>query len=210
MRKLLRNPGVWAALSVIVIGLPVAFFVIDGSGEPPPVLATLPAFTLTDQTGEPFGSEQLAGKVWVANFIFTRCPVICPAFTRKMVGVQEKTRGLRPLHLVSFSVDPEFDTPEVLAEYARGYQAEPGRWTFLTGEPETIKATVMEGLKVGMGRTGPADDVDSIFHGTKFVVVDGEGGIRGYYDSEDEAAIQRMLKDVARLTGHSLLPERKR
>jgi protein SCO1/2 len=170
----------------------------------PEVLGTLPAFAFTSQQGAPFGSRELAGKVWVANFIFTRCPTVCPVFSRKMAEVQQRSAGLGAgLHLVSFSVDPGYDTPARLAAYAQRYGAEPGRWTFLTGDYQQLKETVVGGFKVAMGREAPAeDDILGIFHGEHFVLVDAQGRIRGYYLSSEADAVERLLADAAWLLAH--------
>lgn len=171
-----------------------------GCKSEPPVLSTLPAFELTDAAGQPFGSRQLAGRPWVANFIFTRCPTICPAFTAKMADVQRRvTEDGIDAHLVSFSVDPHHDTPERLAAYAAKHGADPSRWTFLTGDPEAVRKAVVEGLKIAANPIEPEDDPAEIFHGSHFVLVDGEGRIRGYYDSNDADATKRLLADLARL-----------
>ena len=171
-----------------------------GCRSEPPVLSRLPDFTLTDAGGAAFGSRQLAGKPWVANFIFTRCPTICPMFTAKMADVQARVKkdGL-DVNLVSFTVDPAYDTPERLAAYAKEHGADPGRWHFLTGDPEAIRTAVVEGLKIAAQPIGPDDDLASVFHGSHFVLVDGEGRIRGYYDSADADATDRLLADLRRL-----------
>jgi len=107
--------------------------------------------------------------------------------------------GTRPVHLVSFSVDPAHDTPAVLAAYAKQHGADPATWTFLTGDGEAIRSAVVEGLKVAAQPVGKDDDLASIFHGSHFVLVDAEGRIRGYYDSADADATDRLLADLARL-----------
>ncbi|KFA93020.1 photosynthetic protein synthase I [Archangium violaceum Cb vi76] len=170
--------------------------------EPLPRLGRLPAFTFTRQDGEPFGLKQLEGQPWVANFIFTRCPTICPVFTRKMAGVQKQTAELgRELALVSFSVDPKYDTPERLTDYARKHGADPKRWSFLTGDYQQLKDTIVGGFKIAMGREEGADesDIASIFHGSHFVLVDRTGEIRGYYNSEHDDDVARLVLDTARL-----------
>ncbi len=174
---------------------------------PLPQLGALPDFSFTRHDGTPFGSAQLRGRPYVANFIFTRCPTICPAFTRKMVGVQDATTSFGAgLQLVSFSVDPKYDTPERLAEYGERHGADFSRWSFLTGDYEQLKETIVQGFKISMGREAgaPEDDLLSIFHGTHFVLVDDAGQIRGYYDSADSDSTERLLRDTRRLaaTGH--------
>jgi protein SCO1/2 len=161
----------------------------------------LPAFSFTRQDGQPFGLKQLEGRPWVANFIFTRCPTICPVFTRKMAGVQKQTADLGELTLVSFSVDPKYDTPERLTAYAAKHGADPARWSFLTGEYEQLKDTIVGGFKIAMGREegGDENDIASIFHGSHFVLVDRTGEIRGYYNSEHDDDVERLVRDAGRL-----------
>lgn len=162
------------------------------------VLSTLPAFTLVDQTGAAFGREQMHGQVWVANFIFTRCPTICPTFTAQMAALEKKAAAAKqPVRFVSFSVDPAHDTPAVLAAWGKDRGAD---WTLLTGSVEQIQATVVGGLKIAAKPIGPDDDLASIFHGSHFVLIDEEGRIRGYYDSSDPARVEAILADAARIT----------
>ena len=107
--------------------------------EPPPKLGKVPPFALTDQEGRPFTRETAAKSVWVAAFMFTRCPTICPRITRRMRQLQERAKAESvPLRLVSFTVDPEYDTPAVLKEYAGKYQADLASWWFVTGDSAVI------------------------------------------------------------------------
>jgi protein SCO1/2 len=194
--------GLWAGLllAALVLPLMVLGVVRARPSAPLPQLGALPTFTFTRQDGQPFGLEQLRGRPWVANFIFTRCPTICPMFTQKMKGVQDKTADLGGLPLVSFSVDPKYDTPERLAAYAQKHGAKPERWSFLTGDYELLKATIVQGFKVSMGRENEDEqDLLAIFHGTHFVLVDAQGQIRGYYDSDDAEATERLVLDAQRL-----------
>jgi len=165
-----------------------------------PVLGAVPAFSLDAQNETAFGSDDLRGRVWIANFIFTRCPTVCPVFTQKMARVQGMTAdfGGEPL-LVSFSVDPEYDTPARLRTYAAKFDADPARWTFLTGLPEQVRTTVRDGLKISMENEGLVGDVPNIIHGTHFVLVDRAGQIRGYYDSNDPARVEALVSDAGRL-----------
>ena len=186
-----------AGVLTVLVGLGLAACV----AEPLPVYGTLPPFTLTDELGRPFGSAELGGEVWVANFIFTRCPTLCPAFSAKMALVQKKTRGLGDrVHLVSFSVDPEYDTPARLREFGARYGADPTLWSFVTGPLAEVKGLVTDGLKIAMGKNpGVDDEVASIFHGTYFVLVDRRGQIRGYVDNNSATAVQEVVEGVARL-----------
>jgi protein SCO1 len=200
VRAAVGRPLFWAVVISLLAAWPVVWAVRTDVPPPPPVLGTLPPFRLTDQDGAAFGSAELAGRVWVASFIFTRCPTVCPAVTRQMALVQGRTRNLEPaLHLVSFSVDPEFDTPPRLAAYAREHRASPRMWTFLTGPADAVRATVEKGLRIHVGRD-PADTSPAgISHGTHLVLIDGAARIRGYYDSDDPDAIDRVVRDAALL-----------
>jgi protein SCO1/2 len=188
-------------VAAVVLPLAVLGVVRARQPEPLPRLGTLPAFSFTRQDGQPFGREQLQGRVWVANFIFTRCPTICPLFTQKMKGVQERTADLgEKLPLVSFSVDPKYDTPERLDAYAKKHGANPARWSFLTGDYERLKDTIVNGFKMSMGRENQdEEDLLAIFHGTHFVLVDSTGEVRGYYNSDDEEATERLVHVAERL-----------
>jgi protein SCO1 len=161
------------------------------------VYGTLPAFRLTSDEGKPFGSEELRGRVWVADFIFTRCPTVCPLVTQHFAQVQEDTKAL-DLTLVSFSVDPANDTPPVLAAYAKTHGAIPGRWLYLTGEYAPMRSTVNDSFKVGMDPS-PDGDPANLLHGTHFVLVDRELRIRGYYRSDDAEARAALVRDAGRL-----------
>lgn len=195
----------WAGVALASLGLVAvtARELAQGRSTPPPKLGALPEFTFTRQDGQPWGTKQLHGRPFIANFIFTRCPTVCPVFTQKMARVQERTAELGPrLQLVSFSVDPAYDTPERLAEYGQKYRADFARWSFLTGDYAQLKSTIVQGFKISMGREPGAaeDDLLSIFHGTHFVLVDRTGEIRGYYDSADPEATERLEADAQRLT----------
>ena len=171
------------------------------TAEPPPVYGQLGEFSLTDQLGRPFGSKELSGKVWVANFIFTRCQTVCPAFSARMAMVQKGALGLGPdLHLVSFSVDPEYDTPARLEAYGARYGALTERWSFLTGPLDAVKALVTDGLKISMGKDPRVDDeVAAIFHGTHFVLMDRQLQIRGYVDNREVTSVQEVLRGARQL-----------
>jgi protein SCO1/2 len=204
-RRLARvagNPGLWLALVALGLTVPILTRVLRPAPPALPVLGTLPAFVLTDQDGKPFGSADLRGQVWVAGFIFTRCPTICPVITTTMGKIQRRARGLgQDFRLVSFSVDPGYDTPERLAAYASQHQASPRSWKFVTGQFDDVKRTVVDGLKIAMADRAPRGEQDfaSVMHGTHFVLVDRDGRIRGYYDSSEPEVVDRVLADSAML-----------
>jgi protein SCO1/2 len=201
LSRLVARPAFWALLVAAVVSWPLARALRTALPPPLPVLATLPRFDLTDENGRPFGSGDLDGKVWVASFIFTRCATICPRITSRMAEVQRRTQQLAPaLHLVSFSVDPEYDTPERLRDYARSHHASPRLWSFLTGPEEAVKEAVVGGLKVSMGKERGGDGgPEEIFHGSHLVLVDARGRVRGYYDPEEPGAVDRVVRDAGLL-----------
>ena len=110
---------------------------------------TVPGFQLTNQNGQPFGSAQLSGKIWIADFIYTTCPGPCPMISSRMSELQKPLQKT-DVHLVSFSVDPDKDTPEVLRGYADKLQAEPGRWDFVTGAKSAIYKLSHDGFKLAV------------------------------------------------------------
>lgn len=192
--RVLGRPPFWIATVVFVMVVSIGMAVARKLPDPPPTYMALPNFTLTSEKGLPFGSEQLKGKVWIASFMFTSCPTVCPKLMEKMAEVQHRTRNAgTAVHLVSISVDAENDTPERLAEFARRFKASPYRWTFLTGEQKELERTVVQGFKVAMGKD--ADSALQIFHSERFVLVDAEGRIRGYYDA-DKPGIDALLRHV--------------
>lgn len=154
------------------------------SSAAPRVLASLPEFVLEDEHGASVDLYDLHGTVWVADFIFTRCAGTCPTITRHMAEIGNEiatTRQLKDVKLVSFSVDPDFDRPDVLLEYARTNGANPAHWTFLTGTRDAVRGLVRNGFKLPVGDQD--DPKMPIFHSENFVLVDREGGIRGAYDA---------------------------
>jgi protein SCO1 len=167
--------------------------------EPLPVLGAVPTFSLTAETGQPLGSAELAGKPWVANFIFTRCTTICPPFTKKMQAVAQ--RALPGVRLLSFSVDPEHDTPEKLFAYAKEWNTDPAQWSFVTGSREQLEAVVVKGLFQPMDKGDGS--LISIGHSNRFVVVDGRGQIRAFIPSNEEGAVDRAVAAAATLLEES-------
>ena len=157
---------------------------------------TVPVFQLTNQNGQPFGSRELAGKIWIADFIYTTCPGPCPMISSRMSDLQkplEKT----DVHLVSFSVDPEKDTPAVLRTYAEKLQAAPGRWDFVTGPKSKIYRLSHDGFKLAL--SDGSEEQGLPVHSTRMVLVDRRGQIRGYYDAAEPEAITNLLADTNHL-----------
>jgi protein SCO1/2 len=166
------------------------------SNRPLPSYGAIPSFQLVNQDAQPFGSKQLAGKVWIADFIFTTCRGPCPIISTRMSELQ-KPLEKSDVHFVSFSVDPETDTPEVLRVYADKLRKEPLRWDFLTGPRDTIASISRDGFKLGISEaeepgSGPV-------HSTRFALVDRRGTIRGYYDALAPDGVTKLLADTNHL-----------
>ncbi len=141
----------------------------------------------SSDSGRAVTDADLADRVWVASFIFTRCPLSCPRITSVMKGLQGKLAGTG-VQLVSLSVDPEHDTPEVLAEYARAVRADPDRWWFLTGPKVDVERLIVERFKLGLETTGEADratGAEAIPHSPWLALVDRGNKVVGYFDSND-------------------------
>ena len=191
------QPWLWTGFLALVMATPVIRSALPPPVPLPPVLGTVPQFRLVDQNGAPFGPERLAGRVWIADFVFTRCPDVCPRMTERLVGVQ-RALGNRA-DLVSVSVDPAYDTPERLTAFARDHGETSPSWHFLTGDSRQIQDAVLRGFQIAFSRD--SDDIASITHGVHVVLVDARGRIRGYYDSNDPDAMERLVTDARRLAG---------
>lgn len=188
----------WLCVVLLIASFPVTRAIRAELPKPLPVYKTLPEFSFQNQFGETMGSAELRGKIYVANFIFTRCKTICPIFTEQMHELQRRSKQIADAgHLVSFTVDPEYDTPEVLLEYAKNNKVSPRMWSFLTGDIAEIQSTVVEGFNVAMGgNDGSSGDHSGLWHGAYFVLVDYEGRVRGFYDSRQDGILDRLLGDM--------------
>ncbi|HWO26317.1 MAG TPA: SCO family protein [Kofleriaceae bacterium] len=162
-------------------------------------LGELPAFSLVDQHGEAFTEEALRGHPTIVGFVFTRCETICPVITAKMHGIQDKTADRKgaAIKLLSISVDPAYDTPPRLLEYATFHQADFARWRFLTGPKERVLALVEGPFMNSMREEGKTSSgAPAISHSGYLVLVDGDLKIRGVYDSNDLQALERLMRDA--------------
>ena len=196
----LRRSLLWGFLVVALLAVAAATFLQRmREPEPLPVYGELPGFSLVNRDGRTIRLEDLAGAPWVADFVFTRCPASCPMLSARMARLERGLPRDLDVRLVSISVDPGHDTPEVLERYARKVQA-PERWLFLTGGREEIRSLCVEGFKLGLDmEPGPGAGPEPILHSTRFVLVDGEGRIRGYYEAFDEASTEKLRSDLLRL-----------
>lgn len=194
----------WVAVMAVFLGLALAALAVWGprSSEALPIKGQVPAFTLTGSDGKPFDSAQLKDKVWVASFVYTTCKNSCPMVGMQMNRISKLLSDDPRLALISITVDPEKDTPKVLEAYARGLGVADPRWHFLTGKKAVLKELIMEGFKL------PADPGAAILdergqpdipHSSRLVLVDGQGRIRGYYESLLGATVPALKSDIQRL-----------
>jgi protein SCO1/2 len=225
-----RRALIWGALVVALVAV-IGAAVLERMrhSAAPPFLGQVPVFALVDAQGKPFSLHDMAGRPWIADFVFTRCQASCPMMTAKMAKLEREISKSSPVGFLSVSVDPAYDRPEVLERYAETFDVAP-RWRFVTGETEAVYALVRQGFKLGVDPTppaqgagsaaGPAGAPDSseatepslapeglgevgtpepITHSTRFVLIDGRARIRGYYDAFDAADLARLKRDLQAL-----------
>ena len=158
---------------------------------------SVPEFTLTEREGSLVSLQQLRGKIWVADFIYTTCTDTCPLQSAMMAKLQHQYSTNPDFQLVSFTVDPERDTPQALTSYAMKFQADGKRWYFLTGPKERIVRLVQEGFHLAVTTfSNDAEPAGVIGHSPRFVLMDKDARIRGYYDSRDSEALVRLQNDI--------------
>ncbi len=180
---------------LFLVGMPiisVAVLAMTGSFETKelPVLGLVPEFSLTERSGETYGTSQLKGKVWVAGFIFTSCAMQCPIITSKLQRVQNKFRFKDNWRAVAFTTDPERDTQQVLKDYAVKANADPYKWLFLTGDKGVMGKLISGGFRLASDADNPT------IHSEKLVLVDHLSRIRGYYDANEDKAVDQLIKDT--------------
>ncbi len=180
----------WTILVAALVAIPSLFFFTPAKNESLAIYGTVADFSLTERNGQAVSLNDLKGKIWVADFIFTSCAGQCPMMSRQMSQLQKKLPPTIPL--VSFTVDPTRDTPEILSGYAKTYHAQEGHWFFLTGDKETLNRLTTSFYMNTLE--------DPNMHSLRFVLVDGKAQIRGYYDGTDESAIQKLMNDAKRLS----------
>ena len=199
----IRKKALGFLLALNLVVLPAVYFLGRPNflyGRPPappasslPILAQLPDFKLMSQDGSAFTEKKMKSSVWLADFIFTRCPNQCPMMSAKFSSLQNV---LPPeVRLASFTVDPEYDTVEKLNSYAANYKAEPDRWVFLTGEPAVVRQ-ILAALHLGDGR-------DPGMHSLRFVLLDKSLRVRAYYDSQDTRFLAQIKADIKKLEKES-------
>ncbi len=190
------------AVSVVAITL-VAVFAIqkaDFSRQEIPVIAKVPAFSLQDQHGNTFTEKDLQGKITIWDFFFTRCPGACPIMTKQMAELYKLYASSQRVQFVSVTVDPEYDTPEVLREYAAANGVVDLRWRFLRGSIDSVITLSEKGFML------PAENLPA-GHSTKLILIDQEGQIRGYFNHNDNASISVLKTQVRELAKPFLAKE---
>jgi protein SCO1/2 len=212
-----RGPTVYQWI-IVVLGSIVALFAIYRftNAQPPPQLgdathelrkiAVVPPFALTERSGKQITNRNLAGKVWVADFIYTTCPGPCPLVTAGMAKVQDAVQHDPRVQLVTFTVDPDTDTPPVLAKYADTFHADHDRWWFITGPKKPLYDLIQNGfLQVVQDNSNqpPQDGQFKVTHSTYLALVDGDGNVRGFYAGTDNAGRADLLRDIAELEKES-------
>jgi protein SCO1 len=206
----LRLSPAWLLFAALALAIPVAPLLLSRRPPALPELGELPAFSLTDQSGRAFGRDDLRGKVWVADFVFTSCSDACPRLTQRMRSLQDRLDPHERVGLLSISVDPDRDTPEKLREYGKTYGAREDVWRFLTGSHTEVERTVVKGFKIAMAKVPLAADAPQsddelraqafdIMHGDRLVLVDSAARIRGYYVADDAglASVLRAARALA-------------
>jgi len=168
-------------------------------------LRSVPDFSLIERSGRKASLADLRGKVWIADFVYTQCSDTCSLQTANLAKLQEQWRGEQDLRLVSFSVDPERDTPRALARYAKRFKADDRRWLFLTGNKDQIIGLIENGFHQPVAAAPERENHKVIFiHSPRFILVDRDAQIRGGYDSNDRQSMERLKRDVATLLGQQV------
>ncbi|MDE0033239.1 MAG: SCO family protein [Deltaproteobacteria bacterium] len=158
-----------------------------------------PDFSLVERSGRAVSARDLRGQIWIADFIYTKCQDTCPLQSRAMAALQSDLKAHGEVRSVSITVDPLTDTPALLSQYADRYGADPERWLFLTGELQQIRRIVQDGFRLSAAPVDGQTADPVIFHSARFVLVDRDGEIRGYYDSNDPQALKRLRKNARSL-----------
>ncbi len=178
------------AVALICGGLLFALFQKEQNIPAPPVISQAQDFELIDSTNHPFGSAQLKGKIWIAQFFFTTCSGICPITTGKMAMIYRSYNLNKKVAFVSITVNPDNDTPEVLTKYSQKYHADTKQWHFLTGPIQKIEEISVKNFKIG-------NVEEPVFHSGYFVLVDALGRIRGYYNGTDMEGTKNLFRDIS-------------
>jgi protein SCO1 len=195
----MRRPWIIiAVIAVVLVVVRVCAWVLTPSPAPPPEdFGTVADFALTNQSRTTTQRADLLGKVWVAGFAFTRCTGPCPQVTATMAKLQAEFKDEADFRLVSFSVDPEHDVPEVLKSYSEMFAADPQRWFFLTGKKDDVYQLVQESFHLGLQQNpGEKRPGQAVTHSTRLALVDRKGRIMGYFEGRQVDDAGQPINDV--------------
>lgn len=187
-------------VAIVAIGAPI-FLNSFVKKQSLPVFWSVPDFQLVSDEGQMLSLEDLKGKIWVAYFFFTSCGTICPVMNSNMTEVQKTFKSNPDVVIVGFTVDPETDTPEVLNEFRKNFNAMKGKWIFVTGDKKSIYRLARHGFKVPTEEVKPEEEggPTDFIHSNKFILVDRQGRIRGFYDGTDEKSVKKLIADTKKL-----------
>jgi cytochrome oxidase Cu insertion factor (SCO1/SenC/PrrC family) len=194
MRRALYGHSVVLTVALVLAGCASW----SSPGPPEDDLGPVGDFTLTERNGQTVRPADLAGKVWVAGFIFTRCAGPCAQVTGSMARLRQECADLKDFRLVSFTVDPEHDTPEVLRDYADRHGADSQRWLFLTGKPDDVCSLIRHGFHL-TAKPNEGDERtpgNEIMHDTRLALVDRRGHIRGYFNGTSPDDLPRLREKI--------------
>ena len=209
VQELRSQQLIWGALALVLAGV-IGYGAWSSLSAPSdsalpgklPIYGEVPEFSLIERSQQPFTHTDLLGSIWTADFIFTHCPGMCPMLSQRMSRLQTTLRN-EPVRLLSFSVDPERDTPQVLQRYAQRYHADTQRWLFLTGKRSQMYSLIQHGFQLSVEALEPNDPRltthEPIVHSNRFVLVDPQLRIRGYYHEDDAASMGQLLRDIEML-----------
>ncbi len=197
----------WLVAAALALAIPAALLTKRRPAvDPLPRLGQLAPFTLVRESGAPLSSSDLAGKVWVADFVFLGCAQSCPLLTTRMGHLAnlldeegKKRAAALSVRLVSFTIDPVNDTPSRLSDYAARWHADPAMWVFATGSMADVQHVVADGFKVAFGKVDDGAGAFEMMHGNYFVLVDPTMQIRGYYSTDLPEEMSALTRDVIAL-----------
>lgn len=163
-----------------------------------PIYGKVSSFSLITEEGKQFQEKSLAGKIWISDFIYTRCTDQCPLLSFRMAQLQKAFLNQPNIRLVSFTIDPQYDSPRILKSYGNHFKARADQWIFLTGKQKEIRRILSQNFHVALLHD-PAKKNDYV-HTNLFALVDQKGNIRGYYDLlQDSESRKKLFQDVAAL-----------
>jgi protein SCO1 len=195
---------VWGALAITVIAIAVAYVrtrMEEGRLKKPlDPIGSVPNFSLTNQSGQAVALTNLLGQVWVADVIFTRCPISCEKMTQRMKLLEAEISKRAPVKFVSITADPGYDTPAILTTYAEKRGLDQSRWHFLTGLKSDVYALSVGGMKFAVLDNEDKSIPDNFFvHSTQFALVDKKGRIRGYFEGTDDEERKQLAFAIRKL-----------